>query len=165
MPSDGDRARFGLPTDAPLFLCSQSLFKIHPDNDAMLARVLEAAPRAQLVIFAGRDPSLTARMAARFARAGIATERLRVLAQCSHDDFLRINRLGDAMLDTLQLFGMGFSWGGFESLAIPFDCSAYRTATHWNPGGPTLRLHIGLESTDDLKADLDRGFAAFKAAL
>lgn len=71
----------------------------------------------------------------------------------------------DAMLDTLQLFGMGFSWGGFESLAIPFDCSAYRTATHWNPGGPTLRLHIGLESTDDLKADLDRGFAAFKAAL
>ena len=105
VPSDGDRARFGLPTDAPLFLCSQSLFKIHPDNDAMLARVLEAAPRAQLVIFAGRDPSLTARMAARFARAGIATERLRVLAQCSHDDFLRINRLGDAMLDTLHWSG------------------------------------------------------------
>ncbi len=70
----------------------------------------------------------------------------------------------DAMLDTLELFGMGFSWGGFESLVIPFDCSAYRTATQWNPGGPTLRLHIGLESTDDLKADLDRGLAALKAA-
>lgn len=71
----------------------------------------------------------------------------------------------DAMLDALQLFGMGFSWGGFESLAIPFDCSDYRTATKWSPGGPTLRLHIGLENLDDLKADLDRGFAALKAAL
>ncbi|MCC8961692.1 cystathionine beta-lyase [Bradyrhizobium sp. Pear76] len=70
----------------------------------------------------------------------------------------------DAMLNTLKLFGMGFSWGGFESLAIPFDCSDYRTATKWSPGGPTLRLHIGLESLDDLKADLDRGFAALKAA-
>ncbi|MCP1851910.1 cystathionine beta-lyase [Bradyrhizobium sp. USDA 4518] len=71
----------------------------------------------------------------------------------------------DAMLNALTLFGMGFSWGGFESLAIPFDCSDYRTATKWSPGGPTLRLHIGLENLDDLKADLDRGFAALKAAL
>ncbi|UFX41845.1 cystathionine beta-lyase [Bradyrhizobium sp. 41S5] len=71
----------------------------------------------------------------------------------------------DAMLNALTLFGMGFSWGGFESLAIPFDCSDYRSATKWSPGGPTLRLHIGLENLDDLKADLDRGFAALKAAL
>lgn len=71
----------------------------------------------------------------------------------------------DAMLDTLTLFGMGYSWGGFESLVIPFDCDGYRTATKWAPGGPTLRFHIGLESVDDLKADLDRGFAALKAAM
>jgi cystathionine beta-lyase len=70
----------------------------------------------------------------------------------------------DAMLDSLKLFGMGFSWGGFESLAVPFNCSEYRTATKWEPGGPTVRLHIGLESVDDLKADLERGFAAFNAA-
>lgn len=70
----------------------------------------------------------------------------------------------DALLDTVKLFGMGYSWGGFESLIIPFDCSEYRTATAWAPGGPTLRLHIGLESLSDLKADLDRGFAAFRAA-
>lgn len=70
----------------------------------------------------------------------------------------------DAMLDSLKLFGMGYSWGGFESLVIPFDCSSYRTATRWAPEGPTLRFHIGLESTDDLKADLDRGFAALGAA-
>ncbi|MBB5047923.1 cystathionine beta-lyase [Rhodopseudomonas rhenobacensis] len=70
----------------------------------------------------------------------------------------------DALLDTVKLFGMGYSWGGFESLAIPFDCTSYRSATKWNPGGPALRLHIGLESVDDLKADLERGFSAFNAA-
>ena len=70
----------------------------------------------------------------------------------------------DALLDTVKLFGMGYSWGGFESLVIPFDCDSYRSATKWAPGGPTLRLHIGLENVDDLKADLDRGFAAFNAA-
>ena len=73
-------------------------------------------------------------------------------------------RAVDALLDAVTLFGMGFSWGGFESLVIPFDCDGYRTATKWSPGGPTLRLHIGLENVDDLKADLDRGFAALKAA-
>ena len=70
----------------------------------------------------------------------------------------------DALLDTVKLFGMGYSWGGFESLVIPFDCAPYRTATQWAPGGPSLRLHIGLENVDDLKADLERGFAAFNAA-
>jgi cysteine-S-conjugate beta-lyase len=69
----------------------------------------------------------------------------------------------DALLDTVKLFGMGYSWGGFESLVIPFDCSPYRTASTWAPGGPTLRLHIGLENVSDLKADLERGFAAFNA--
>ena len=70
----------------------------------------------------------------------------------------------DALLDTVKLFGMGYSWGGFESLVIPFDCASYRTASKWAPGGPTLRLHIGLENVEDLKADLERGFEAFNAA-
>src|SRR6476619_142060 len=63
-----------------------------------------------------------------------------------------------AMLDGLDLFGMGYSWGGFESLMIPFDPSSYRTATEWQAEGPALRLHVGLEDLDDLKADLDAGF-------
>lgn len=65
-----------------------------------------------------------------------------------------------AFLDCLRLFGMGFSWGGYESLVILFDCSAYRTATKWNPGGPALRFFIGLEDPSDLIADLDAGFDA-----
>jgi cystathionine beta-lyase len=67
-----------------------------------------------------------------------------------------------AFLDALTLFGMGFSWGGYESLIIMFDCADYRSATPWNPGGPTLRLHVGLEDVADLTADLDRGFAALR---
>jgi cysteine-S-conjugate beta-lyase len=70
----------------------------------------------------------------------------------------------NAFLNELTLFGMGASWGGFESLAIPFDCAAIRTATKWAPGGPTVRIHIGLEDTDDLIGDLERGFAALAAA-
>jgi cystathionine beta-lyase len=69
-----------------------------------------------------------------------------------------------AFFDSLELFGIGASWGGYESLAIPFDCAPLRTATHWQPGGPTVRFHIGLEAVDDLIADLERGFAALAAA-
>jgi cysteine-S-conjugate beta-lyase len=67
-----------------------------------------------------------------------------------------------AMLDGLALFGMGYSWGGFESLVIPFNCATYRTATRWEPGGHALRFHIGLEELDDLKRDLDAGFARLR---
>lgn len=63
----------------------------------------------------------------------------------------------DDMLDNMRIFSMGFSWGGFESLIIPFDCADYRTATRWSPEGKTLRLQIGLEDTGDLKQDLQAG--------
>src|SRR3990170_3934582 len=64
-----------------------------------------------------------------------------------------------ALIDALELFGIGSSWGGFESLAIRADPAKIRTATRWNPCGPLLRLHIGLEDSDDLIADLEQGFA------
>src|SRR5262249_2860917 len=64
-----------------------------------------------------------------------------------------------AFMDALTLFGMGYSWGGYESLVIAFDCNEYRTATKWAPGGPTLRIHIGLEDVGDLITDLEQGFA------
>ncbi len=67
-----------------------------------------------------------------------------------------------SMLDNMQLFSMGYSWGGFESLIVPF--TPHRTATTWQSEGPCLRLHIGLEHTDDLIADLTDGFARLKSA-
>lgn len=63
------------------------------------------------------------------------------------------------MLDSMKYFGMGYSWGGFESLMIPVLPGNYRTATTWAPAGPTLRLHIGLEDVEDLKQDLADGLA------
>lgn len=63
-----------------------------------------------------------------------------------------------AMLDGLELFGMGFSWGGYESLILPTNPAANRTATGWRTEGVTLRIHAGLESVDDLIADLAAGF-------
>jgi cystathionine beta-lyase len=68
-----------------------------------------------------------------------------------------------AFLNALTLYGIGASWGGYESLAIPFNCRPIRTASAWAPGGPTVRLHIGLEDVSDLIADLERGFAAMAA--
>ena len=64
------------------------------------------------------------------------------------------------LLDTTELFGMGYSWGGFESLLIPFDPRPTRTATKWDAKGPSLRIHVGLEDTDDLIANLEVGFEA-----
>ncbi len=69
-----------------------------------------------------------------------------------------------ALIDALDLFGIGSSWGGFESLIVPTNPARQRTATRWAPGGPTLRLHIGLEDPQDLIEDLERGFAALRAA-
>ncbi len=65
----------------------------------------------------------------------------------------------DAMLDGMQIFGMGWSWGGFESLIIPVYPERTRTATRWEGGGPCLRLAIGLEDPEDLIRDLEEGFA------
>jgi len=69
-----------------------------------------------------------------------------------------------AMLEGLELFGMGASWGGYESLVLPFNAVPARSATAWQPEGPTIRLHIGLEDVDDLKDDLDAGFARLAGA-
>ena len=70
------------------------------------------------------------------------------------------------LVDALELFGIGYSWGGFESLALPFDVEPVRSCMAWpRPGWGVedryaVRLSIGLEDPDDLIADLARGFAA-----
>ena len=69
-----------------------------------------------------------------------------------------------AFVNSLQLFAMGFSWGGFESLCIPVKPQANRTATKWGETGTVLRFHVGLEDPEDLIADLERAFSAMKAA-
>ena len=71
-----------------------------------------------------------------------------------------------ALVENMQYFKMGFSWGGYESLILGvFGIDKMRTATQWDSSKPLIRLHIGLENVDDLIADLEAGFARFNAAL
>lgn len=67
-----------------------------------------------------------------------------------------------AMVDDMRIFAIGESWGGFESLVVPFK--PHRTATVWSDSGPCLRLHIGLENPEDLIDDLTDGLARLVAA-
>ncbi len=70
-----------------------------------------------------------------------------------------------AMLDGMRLFKMGYSWGGYESLIMYYpDERVLRVATRWAPGGPYLRLHVGLEAVDDLIDDLREGLDRYRAA-
>ncbi len=69
-----------------------------------------------------------------------------------------------AMLDGMELFQMGASWGGYESLILPTHPEKIRTATHWKAAGPGVRLHVGLEDPADLIADLEAGFDRLRAA-
>jgi cystathionine beta-lyase len=68
-----------------------------------------------------------------------------------------------AMVDSLTLFGIGASWGGYESLILPTTGFITRTAGSGDFGGPMARIHIGLEDTADLIEDLERGFAVLRA--
>jgi cystathionine beta-lyase len=68
-----------------------------------------------------------------------------------------------AMAEALQLFGKGASWGGYESLALPSTGFLTRTATSGDLGGQAMRLHVGLEDVEDLKADLAQGLAVMNA--
>jgi cystathionine beta-lyase len=67
-----------------------------------------------------------------------------------------------AMIDGMKHFGIGYSWGGYESLIIPADFE--RTARKFEAEGPVIRIHAGLEDPGDLLADLEAGFARMNAA-
>lgn len=68
-------------------------------------------------------------------------------------------------VDHLELFAMGYSWGGYESLILPFNPTKIRTANPWTVSGNAFRIHIGFEDLDDLKADLAAGFERYRKNL
>jgi cystathionine beta-lyase len=124
----------------------------HQHNGLKIARWLAQRPEIARVLHPAMegDPGHAIWLRDFSGASGLFSVVFRPVAQAQVNKFL----------NALALFGMGASWGGYESLAIPFDCSAIRTATKWSPGGPTVRFHIGLEDPGDLIADLERGFAA-----
>ena len=122
------RERLKLPPDTPLFLCPQALFKILPDDDALFARVLEAAPGSVLVVFEGRHRALTGqflrRLGAALAARGLDSRaRVRILARMPRPDFLQVNVACDAMLDTQHWSGGNTSLdaiaAGLPIVALP----------------------------------------------
>ena len=123
----------------------------HQQSALELARWLEARPEVERVLHPGlpTDPGHALWSRDFTGASGLFAF---ILKPVSHAGLA-------AMLDGLTLFGMGYSWGGFESLILPFDPRDYRTATTWRAEGPAIRLHVGLEDVEDLKADLEAGFA------
>ncbi|RFC32574.1 MAG: putative O-linked N-acetylglucosamine transferase, SPINDLY family [Candidatus Nitrotoga sp. SPKER] len=110
LPTPARRADFALPEGKTLYLCPQSLFKIHPDNDALLANILERDPDGVIVMFAGRHPNITNTFFSRLVQAlsarGLESQgRGIILPSMAHDDYLRVNMLCDVMLDTLHWSG------------------------------------------------------------
>lgn len=69
-----------------------------------------------------------------------------------------------AMCDNFELFGMGYSWGGYESLCLPIHPERIRTAVGWNTPGEMFRIHVGFEAIEDLEADLGAGLDRYRAA-
>lgn len=110
LPSAGARSDFSLPDDKTLYLCPQSLFKIHPDNDELFLQILDGDQNGVLVLFAGQSAAINDAFMGRLAKAcdkrGLnKLGRVKILPNLCHEDYLRINMLCDIMLDTLYWSG------------------------------------------------------------
>jgi predicted O-linked N-acetylglucosamine transferase (SPINDLY family) len=109
------RADLGLPADAHLYVCGQTLFKLHPDLDGIFRRILERDGSGQILLFTGECSEWSVRLMKRFRRtlAGVA-ERVRFLPHQTYDRFLHILRAADVVLDTLHFNGMNTSIDAFS---------------------------------------------------
>ena len=106
LPGPKSRAALGLPDGRTLYLFAHSPFKIHPDNDALLARVLAADEQGTLVLFAGQNGEITRALTERLRRAAaIDPQRVIMLPVMDHDAYLTVNAACDVMLDSLYWSG------------------------------------------------------------
>lgn len=164
---------------ARLRLASQQLGQIVSPDDAALAlrglrtlavRLEREAASALAVArwLAGRDEVAQVLCPMLPGAPGHALWQRDFTGGCGLFSFLLSEEFDDAarcrLIDALALFGIGYSWGGFESLALPVDPARIRTATRWPADRLAVRLSIGLEDPDDLIADLAHGFAAMADA-
>ena len=160
----GDRAHFQLPADANLYLVPQSLFKIHPDNDELLARVIEADPRGQLVVFAAHYDAINTafhrRLSKAFSARGLSVdERVVFLPYMTHGEYLQVNASCDVMLDTLH-------WsGGNTSLdAIASGLPIVTQPGHFMRGRQSAAM-LGLVGVDELVVEDSDAYVALASAL
>jgi predicted O-linked N-acetylglucosamine transferase (SPINDLY family) len=115
MSAEADRAKLNLPNRATLYLCGQRLSKIHPDMDALFARILKEDPKGYLCLFRDAEPALTERLMERLKGAGLPEDRVLWLKRARHGIYLAALGAADVVLDTLH-------WGGgvtaFEALGM-----------------------------------------------
>ena len=110
LPSSAKRSDFSLPEERVLYLCPQSLYKIHPDNDRLMLEILARNKDAVLVFFQATDISITRAFMKRLENAldesGMEKSgQIKILPRMAHENYLRINMLCDVMLDTLHWSG------------------------------------------------------------
>jgi predicted O-linked N-acetylglucosamine transferase (SPINDLY family) len=118
-PQVKDRAAFGLPTDAHIYGCPQSLFKLHPDFDALLGAILQHDPKGLLVLLSGKHASWDNLLRQRFARTiPDVLNRVHFLPRMSHEDFLSLNAACDVLLDPLHFGGGNTAYEAF-ALGVP----------------------------------------------
>jgi cystathionine beta-lyase len=130
--------------------------KAHQESALAIARWLKAQPQVDRVL----HPALPECPGHDLWRRDFTgSSGLFSVVMAQGDDAARA-----ALIDGLRHFGIGFSWGGYESLVLPVDPASIRSATHWATPGPMMRLQIGLEDPDDLIADLAEGLRRFDAA-
>ncbi|MEA3389822.1 cystathionine beta-lyase [Sphingobium sp. CCH11-B1] len=128
----------------------------HQDNALAVARWLETQPDVARVLYPALPSHPGHDLWSRDFRG--ATGLLSFVTRAAPPEAVA------AMIDGLDLFRIGYSWGGFESLVMTIDPRSLRSATTWEEPGQLVRLHIGLEKPDDLIADLSRGFARLNRA-
>ncbi len=128
---------------------------IHQDNGLQLADWLAQQPAVSRVIHPARSDHPQHELWRRdfTGASGLFAVQLQPVSRAQIE----------ALVDHLELFGLGFSWGGYESLILPVNPNASRSATRWHDNGPTLRIHAGLEDPEDLIADLEAGFKRLAA--
>jgi len=128
--------------------------KQHSETAVVLARWLQARPEVSRVLYPAleNDPGYAIWKRDFSGASGLFGL---VLKPVPHKALA-------AFFDSLKLFGMGFSWGGYESLIVP--SKLHRTAKTFEAEGPVIRIHAGLEDAGDLIADLEQGLAKMRAA-
>ena len=126
----------------------------HMESGLALARWLAARPEVERVLHPGleQDPGYALWKRDFLGASGLFGLILRPAPPAAYDAFL----------NALQLFGMGYSWGGFESLIVPSMLKGAREVTPWPAPERTFRIHVGLEDVADLQDDLEAGFARLK---
>jgi protein O-GlcNAc transferase len=108
-----DRASFGFPAERHLYACPQTLFKLHPEFDAVLGGILRADPQGEVLLLEGKYLQWSEMLRARWSRTlPDVVDRIHFLPKLTHDDFMSLNEIADVLLDPIHFGGGNTSYEG-----------------------------------------------------